>query len=158
MSGGDGGVDRGVPRACRDCERHCSIPRSRARGRVRGGRNDRSDRASRAVSRCGRALASLEAADIRRGCEAIGAARRRGVVPTALFYCSLVLVGVGAAYGAALLWRYVTVGNRLVRRRPVAPLLVLGTVDITVPTAVSVSRAARPSGVASRRTRHGCVG
>jgi hypothetical protein len=61
------------------------------------------------------------------------------LVPTAVFYCSLVLIGVGAAYAAALMWLYVAAGSRLVRRRPVPPLLVLGAIGITVKTAVSVA-------------------
>jgi hypothetical protein len=61
------------------------------------------------------------------------------LIPTALFYCCLVMVGVGAAYAAALFWLYAAAGSRLVRRRPVPPLLVLGTIGITVKTAVSVA-------------------
>ena len=61
------------------------------------------------------------------------------LIPTALFYCCLVVVGIGAAYAAALLWLYAAAGSRLVRRRPVPPLLVLGAIGITVKTAVSVA-------------------
>lgn len=61
------------------------------------------------------------------------------LVPTALFYCALVLVGIGAAYAVALLWLYAAAGSRLVRRRPVPPLIVLGVIGITVKTAVSVA-------------------
>lgn len=60
------------------------------------------------------------------------------LVPTALFYCCLVLLGIGAAYAAALLWLYAAVASRLVRRRPVPPLLVLGAIGITVRTTISV--------------------
>ena len=61
------------------------------------------------------------------------------LIPTALFYCCLVLVGIGAAYAAALLWLYAAVGSRLVRQRPVPPLLVLGAIGITVKTSVSLA-------------------
>ena len=61
------------------------------------------------------------------------------LIPTALFYCCLVVVGIGAAYAAALLWLYAAAGSRLLRRRPVPPLLVLGAIGITVKTAVSVA-------------------
>ncbi|MGH9274823.1 MAG: VC0807 family protein, partial [Acidimicrobiales bacterium] len=59
------------------------------------------------------------------------------LIPTALFYCFLVLVGLGAAFAAALLWTYAALGCRLVRRKPVPPLLVLGVVGITVRTTVA---------------------
>jgi hypothetical protein len=61
------------------------------------------------------------------------------LIPTALFYSCLVLVGVGAAYAAALVWLYAAVGTRLMRRQPVPPLLVLGAIGITVRTTVSVA-------------------
>ena len=60
------------------------------------------------------------------------------LIPTALFYCCLVMAGVGAAYAAALLWLYAAVASRLARRRPVPPLLVLGAIGITVKTTVAV--------------------
>ncbi|MBA2281079.1 MAG: hypothetical protein H0W25_07570 [Acidimicrobiia bacterium] len=61
------------------------------------------------------------------------------LIPTALFYSCLVLAGLGAAYAAALCWLYAAVVVRLVRRRPVPPLLVLGVIGITVRTAVAVA-------------------
>lgn len=61
------------------------------------------------------------------------------LIPSALFYCCLVLVGIGAAYAAALFWLYAAVGSRLLRRRPVPPLLVLGAIGITVRTTVSIA-------------------
>ena len=60
------------------------------------------------------------------------------LIPTALFYCCLVMAGIGAAYAAALLWLYAAAGSRLVRRRPVPPLLVLGAIGITVRTTIAV--------------------
>jgi hypothetical protein len=61
------------------------------------------------------------------------------LIPTALFYSSLVLLGVGAAYAAAVIWLYAAVGSRLVRRRPVPPLLVLAAIGITVRTTTAVA-------------------
>lgn len=61
------------------------------------------------------------------------------LIPTALFYCCLVLVGLGAAFAAALLWTYAALGCRLVRRKPVPPLLVLGVIGITVRTTIAVA-------------------
>lgn len=61
------------------------------------------------------------------------------LIPTALFYCGLVLVGVGAAYAAALIWLYAAAGSRIVRHRPVPPLLVLGAIGVTVRTTVSIA-------------------
>jgi hypothetical protein len=61
------------------------------------------------------------------------------LIPTALFYCCLVLAGLGAAFAAALIWTYAAVACRLARHRPVPPLLVLGVVGITVRTTVAVA-------------------
>lgn len=61
------------------------------------------------------------------------------LVPTALFYCCLVLVGIGAAYAVALVWLYAAVVGRLVRRRAVPPLIVLAAIGITIRTAVSIA-------------------
>jgi hypothetical protein len=61
------------------------------------------------------------------------------LIPTALFYCCLVLAGLGAAFAAALVWLYAAVLVRLVRQRPIPPLLVLGVIGITVRTTVSVA-------------------
>lgn len=61
------------------------------------------------------------------------------LIPSALFYCCLVLIGIGAAYVAAIVWLYAAVGSRLVRHKPVPPLLVLGAVGITIKTTVSVA-------------------
>ena len=59
------------------------------------------------------------------------------LIPTALFYCGLVFVGLGAAFAAALLWTYAALGCRIVRRQPVPPLLILGVIGITVRTTVA---------------------
>ena len=61
------------------------------------------------------------------------------LIPSALFYCSLVLIGIGAAYAVAILWLYGIVATRLIRRRRVSPLLVLAVVGITIRTIVAVA-------------------
>lgn len=61
------------------------------------------------------------------------------LIPSALFYCALVLIGIGAAYGVAILWLYGTVATRLIRGRRVSPLLVLAVVGITIRTIVAVA-------------------
>jgi hypothetical protein len=61
------------------------------------------------------------------------------LIPTALFYACLVMVGLGTAYAAALLWLYASVAVRLVKHLPIPPLLVLGVVGITVRTTVAVA-------------------
>jgi len=61
------------------------------------------------------------------------------VIPTALFYGCLVVAGLGTAYAAALLWLYASVGVRLLRHQAIPPLLVLGTVGITVRTTVAIA-------------------
>jgi hypothetical protein len=61
------------------------------------------------------------------------------LIPTALFYSCLLLVGIGAAYAAALLWLYAGVAARFVRHHPVPPLVVLAAIGITVRTTVAVA-------------------
>ncbi len=61
------------------------------------------------------------------------------VIPTALFYSCLVMAGLGTAYATALLWLSASVATRLLRHRPIPPLLVLGLVGMTVRTAVAVA-------------------
>ena len=61
------------------------------------------------------------------------------LIPTALFYTCLVLAGVGAAYAVAILWLYAAVAVRLVRHKPVPPLIVLAAIGITVRTTVSLA-------------------
>ena len=76
----------------------------------------------------------------------VGAVARRGgpklleatVVPGAIFYLSLVLGGLGAAYIGALAWVYGCLLARLIRRRAASPLLVLAVVALTVRTAVAI--------------------
>lgn len=61
------------------------------------------------------------------------------LIPTALFYSSLVIMGLSAAYASALLWLYASVAVRLLRKRPIPPLLVLGVIGITVRTAIAMA-------------------
>jgi hypothetical protein len=61
------------------------------------------------------------------------------LIPTSLFYLGLVVVGGNAAYMAALVWSYSAIGRRLLRHRAVPPILVLGTLGITVRTLVAVA-------------------
>jgi len=61
------------------------------------------------------------------------------LIPTALFYCCLVFVGLGAAYAAALCWLYAAVAARLLRGRPVPPMVVLAAIGITVRTMIAVA-------------------
>ena len=76
----------------------------------------------------------------------VGAVARRGgpkvleatVLPGAVFYVSLVLGGLGAAYVAALCWIYGCLLARLVWRRAVSPLLVLAVIALTVRTVVAI--------------------
>ena len=76
----------------------------------------------------------------------VGVVRRAGphvieasLIPTALFYCSLVIVGLGAAFATALAWVYAAILCRLASHRAIPPLLVLGAIGITVRTAVAMA-------------------
>jgi len=60
------------------------------------------------------------------------------VVPGVLFYTCLVWGSLGLAYAVAVIWIYSCVVRRLVRRRPVPAILVLGAIGITVRTAVAL--------------------
>jgi intracellular septation protein A len=56
------------------------------------------------------------------------------VIPVVLFYGALRLVGPGGALAAALLWSYAAVLRRVMLRRRVPGLLLLGTLALTVRT------------------------
>jgi uncharacterized protein DUF3159 len=60
------------------------------------------------------------------------------VVPGILFYVALVSVGLGAGYVVAVAWIYGCMARRLIQRRGVPAILVLGAIGITVRTAVAV--------------------
>jgi uncharacterized membrane protein len=59
------------------------------------------------------------------------------VIPALLFYSCLIVLGIGAAYIAALGWAYAALTRRIARRMPVPPILVLGVIGITVKTVVA---------------------
>ena len=59
------------------------------------------------------------------------------LVPLAVFYGALWLVGVWGGLFAALAWSYTAIARRLVTGRPVPGLLVLGVVGITARTVVA---------------------
>jgi hypothetical protein len=61
------------------------------------------------------------------------------LVPLAVFYGALWLVGVWGGLVAALLWSYTAVARRLVSREPVPGLLVLGAVGLTARTVVAAA-------------------
>jgi len=76
----------------------------------------------------------------------VGVVRRAGphiieasLIPTALFYCALVMIGLGAAFAAALIWVYAAIACRLASHRAIPPLLVLGAIGITVRTVVAMA-------------------
>jgi uncharacterized membrane protein len=61
------------------------------------------------------------------------------LVPVALFYGSLRLIGPTGALAAALIWSYAALLRRLLLRRRVPGLLLLGTIALTVRTAISLA-------------------
>jgi hypothetical protein len=61
------------------------------------------------------------------------------LVPLALFYGALWIVGVWAALASALLWSYTAITFRLLTRRRVPGLLMLGAAGITARTVVAVT-------------------
>jgi intracellular septation protein A len=61
------------------------------------------------------------------------------VVPAVLFYSFLVAMGLGAAYVVAVVWSYTAMARRVVQRRPVPTILVIGVVGVTVRTLVAVA-------------------
>ena len=60
------------------------------------------------------------------------------VLPGVLFYTCLVWAGLGVAYTVAIAWLYGCVIRRLVQRRAVPSILILGVIGISVRTAVAV--------------------
>jgi hypothetical protein len=60
-------------------------------------------------------------------------------VPAVLFYCCLVWGGLALAYLTAVGWMYGSVARRLLYRRRVPIILVLGAVGITVRTAMAIA-------------------
>jgi len=60
------------------------------------------------------------------------------VIPGVLFYILLVTASLGWAYLGAIGWTFGTAVRRLVRGRPIPPLLILSMVGITAKTLVAV--------------------
>jgi hypothetical protein len=61
------------------------------------------------------------------------------LVPLALFYGAMALIGVWGALGAALAWSYGAIALRLVKGRRVPGVLVLGAMGLTARTAVALA-------------------
>lgn len=61
------------------------------------------------------------------------------LIPLALFYAAMWLLGVWGALGATLLWSYGAVARRLVRRKPVPAVLVMAAAMMTVRTAIALA-------------------
>lgn len=61
------------------------------------------------------------------------------IIPVALFYGALQLIGPGGALAAALAWSYAAVLRRVMLRRRIPGLLLLGTLALTVRTVVSLA-------------------
>lgn len=59
------------------------------------------------------------------------------VAPVAAYYCVLLMAGFRGALIGALIWSYLIVLRRLVRRERVSTLLVLGTVLLTMRTVIA---------------------
>lgn len=60
------------------------------------------------------------------------------LVPGALFIAATLLFGLVAAFTVALAWSYLMIARRVVTRRPVPALLVLGAIGITLRTALAL--------------------
>jgi intracellular septation protein A len=61
------------------------------------------------------------------------------VIPAVLFYGFLIAVGLGAAHVVTVIWSFTAMGRRMVRRRPVPTILVIGVIGVTVRTLVAVA-------------------
>jgi intracellular septation protein A len=59
------------------------------------------------------------------------------VIPLVAYYCALMIAGFRGALIGALAWSYVLVVRRIVRRERVSTMLLLGTVLVTLRTAIS---------------------
>lgn len=60
------------------------------------------------------------------------------IVPAVLFYGCLVFAGLEWAYFAAIVWSFGALARRLVMRKPIPPILVLGLIGLTVKTVVAI--------------------
>lgn len=61
------------------------------------------------------------------------------IVPLALFYGTMWMLGVWGALGTALAWSYGVLGLRLLRRERVPGILLLGVVGLTIRTVIAVA-------------------
>lgn len=61
------------------------------------------------------------------------------LIPSTIFYLVWNFAGVWPALGAALAWAFALIVRRIVKRRPVPPLVVLAAVGLTLRTLVSVA-------------------
>jgi hypothetical protein len=61
------------------------------------------------------------------------------LIPLALFYLAMWMLGMWGALAATLLWSYTAVARRLVRRKPVPAVLVMGAAAMTVRTAIALA-------------------
>ena len=75
----------------------------------------------------------------------VAVARRGGprlleatLIPGAVFYLSLALIGLGAAYITTLSWIYGCLVRRLIQHRTSSPLLVLASIALTVRTVIAI--------------------
>ncbi len=59
------------------------------------------------------------------------------MAPLAAYYCVLLIAGFRGALIGALIWSYVLIGRRVVRREGVSTLLLVGTALLTVRTVIS---------------------
>jgi hypothetical protein len=61
------------------------------------------------------------------------------LVPLALFIVGLRVLGVGGAMAAGLVWVYAAIGVRLVLRKPVPGILLLGALTLSARTAIALA-------------------
>ncbi|MBV8691479.1 MAG: DUF3159 domain-containing protein [Actinobacteria bacterium] len=61
------------------------------------------------------------------------------LIPLALFYAAMWMLGLWGALGASLLWSYSAIARRLVRHKPVPGVLVMGAAATTVRTAIAIA-------------------
>jgi intracellular septation protein A len=61
------------------------------------------------------------------------------LIPSALFFASALFLDLRAAFLVALCWSYVAIGRRLVARRQIPALVLLGSVGLTVRTLLAVT-------------------
>ena len=60
------------------------------------------------------------------------------LIPGVLFVTTTMLFGLVAAFSVALAWSYLALARRIVTRRPIPALIILGTIGITIRTALAL--------------------